>query len=601
MYVKTCKYCGREFESPTPGKQCCNGPHYKTCEICGKEFVVPQNRLYDKTLTCCSKGCSSVKRSRAIKAAKSGKSVKRQNVKTCKYCGRKFVADGIHKVYCSGPHFAICKQCGKKFDITEYFEKHKKAPNFCSKECGRAHANQTIAEKQKDESYEAQKLQKRRQTVLRKYGVDNVSKSEEVKSKIKKSLNDKYGVDNPAKLPQAQKALAEYRKSQDAIKLANAKREETNLQKFGSKYFTQSVDSHLLQGFDQVHADRVASFYKNCESFVKENFDHKPTVKELSEFLRTSWPINELRIELQSKNLVRYNASSMEQEVLAEIKNLGAKVEVVRNDRTQIAPLELDFYFPTYNFAIECNPTATHNSSFGIYDCQPLSSSYHQTKTEMCEKAGIFLLHIFGYQWDYERPQVLSIIRNKLGKNEYRVFARKCEVVDVDSVKAREFLSENHLQGYATSSVRLGLEFEGSLVSLMTFTKRKNSSCNWELTRFCSKQETNVTGGASKLFSSFVKTYKPEQVVTYSNRAYASGNLYDTLGFKQKSKSKPDYVWVDRKTNKAYNRISAQKKNLKKLLHDDSIDLSKTEKQIMEEHNFAQVFGSGTVTWVWSR
>ena len=67
------------------------------------------------------------------------------------------------------------------------------------------------------------------------------------------------------------------------------------------------------------------------------------------------------------------------------------------------------------------------------------------------------------------------------------------------------------------------------------------------------------------------------------------------------TKSNPGYVWVATATDIAYNRVNAQKHNLKHFLHDDTIDLAKTEKQIMEEHGFVQVFDSGTIRWEWSR
>ena len=61
------------------------------------------------------------------------------------------------------------------------------------------------------------------------------------------------------------------------------------------------------------------------------------------------------------------------------------------------------------------------------------------------------------------------------------------------------------------------------------------------------------------------------------------------------------YVWVDELTDIAYNRVNAQKHNLKKFLNDDNIDLTKTEAQIMEEHGFVRVYDSGVITWQWNK
>ena len=168
------------------------------------------------------------------------------------------------------------------------------------------------------------------------------------------------------------------------------------------------------------------------------------------------------------------------------------------------------------------------------------------------------------------------------------------------------FLNTNHRQGFATASNAIGLYVDDELVSLMTFSKArnsissKNSECDtFELVRFCSKLNTAVVGADSKLFKHFIGDHPACTVLSFSDRTHTAGNLYRALGFTENSNSGPGYVWVDTKTDRACNRVNAQKQNIKKFLNDDSIDLSKTEKQIMEEHGFVQVFDSGVITWIY--
>lgn len=178
---------------------------------------------------------------------------------------------------------------------------------------------------------------------------------------------------------------------------------------------------------------------------------------------------------------------------------------------------------------------------------------------------------------------------------------------EVSYTDSKVFLNANHRQGFANSSVRLGLYYQNELVSLMTFGKiRRTIGTNkdvdgWELIRFCNTLNTSVVGGASKLFKHFVDTYHPEVILSFSDRAHTTGRLYQTLGFTEKSRSAPGYVWVDELTDTAYNRVNAQKHNLKKFLNDDNIDLTKTEAQIMEEHGFVRVYDSGVITWQWNK
>lgn len=524
----------------------------------------------------------------------------------CAYCGKLFHPTNIHQKFCDGPHTATCTVCGKEFDCTEYLKRNKKAPVTCSKKCANAERKKTIKEKQKDPNYEKQKLEKRRQTCVEKYGVDNVSKDPTIQKKIVDVLQDKYGVDNPGKLDAAVENKKAYWNDQNRIKLANLKREETNLKRFGARHYTQSTMSHLDQGFDEIHAKRLQKFYEDPESFINQNFKEIPvTTYDLAKFLGTEWPANEKRIFLQERHLVTYRVSSMEGEVCEILRKLIPSIKIINNDRTQVSPLELDIYLPDYKLAIECDPTYTHNSSFRSFDSEPLSANYHKIKTDMCDKAGIRLIHIFGYIWTYKKDQMIDVIKSALGLNT-KIYARCCRLTEVSNKESRTFLNLNHIQGYVNGSVNVGLYYDGELVSLMSFNRirstigqsKADTKNTWELSRFCNKSGISVIGGASKLLKYFENKYHPERVKSYNNRSYTSGNLYRKLGFESIVKNNPDYVWVDIKNDKAYNRVNAQKRNIKKFLNDESIDLSKTEKQIMKDHGFAQVYGSGTITWV---
>ena len=145
-------------------------------------------------------------------------------------------------------------------------------------------------------------------------------------------------------------------------------------------------------------------------------------------------------------------------------------------------------------------------------------------------------------------------------------------------------------------------------VSLMTFSHMRNTigsvtnqfnTDTWELSRFCNKLNTNVVGGASKLFKHFINNYHPSEVRSFSDRAHTRGKLYEQLGFTYDHTSDPGYMWVDLYTDYAYARNNAQKQNICKFLNDPDIDLSKTEVQIMVEHNYVQVFDSGIKLWIW--
>ena len=173
------------------------------------------------------------------------------------------------------------------------------------------------------------------------------------------------------------------------------------------------------------------------------------------------------------------------------------------------------------------------------------------------------------------------------------------------------FLNKNHRQGYMTSKVRLGLRVKGTdeLVSLMTFNKPRkgigktsDDDLEWELGRFCNARNTNVVGGASKLFKHFIENYEYSKIVSFSDIAHTKGNLYDVLGFTAVSESSPGYVWVHMFNDLYLTRTACRKNNLQKLFDDSTIDIeNKTEAMIMAEHGFVQVFDCGVIRWEFSK
>lgn len=559
-YKKICKVCGKEFISKTPGRQICDGPHYRTCEICGKQFEVPRDRLFDNTLTCCSKECSNVKRSKAIKDSIKMKP-KRYNApktvhhKICKFCGKPFDTIFAHKEYCDRKHYQNCLICGKPIEIPYQYLNSKTFGNTCSVEC---------------------RNELRKRTNLKLYGVENYAQTDEWKCRVREIQLE-----------------------------VNKKRTQTMKSKYGvvAISLTDNWLIHHMSNPDKI--TNLRQFIDNPENFITSMYHNQPTVSMLSEDLgiNESSVLNRIH-NVHVEHLINLQYSSMEVEIDEFIHSLDPTIEIIHDDRNAIKPKEIDLYLPKYKLGIECDPTSTHNSSHNFWNTSKdgIDSSYHRIKTDLAEQNDIFLLHIFGYEWNHKKDIVKSIIINLLHKSD-RIYARKCEIKDVDSHTAMKFLDENHRQGALGSSTRLGLYYQNELVSLMTFGKSRHTigkSENYiELLRFCNKLNTTVIGGASKLFKYFIKYYDFNKIISFSDRAHTSGNMYKLLGFELDHISEPGYVWVDEKTDIVYHRINAQKQNIKRFLNDDSIDLSQSETQIMESHGFVKVYDSGTCTWVY--
>ena len=186
--------------------------------------------------------------------------------------------------------------------------------------------------------------------------------------------------------------------------------------------------------------------------------------------------------------------------------------------------------------------------------------------------------------------------------------SRTTYVCEIPHDECKMFLNNNHRQGYTSSKLRLGLrdKLTDELLSVMTFNHIRSTigksntseSTDWELSRFCTKLNTNVTGAASKLFKAFLRQYPRCRVISFSDIAHTKGTLYETLGFNKLHMTNPSYIWSDVYDIKYFHRVSCQKRNLKKLLDDDTIDITDlTEREIMESHGYVRVYDCGVIKW----
>jgi len=262
--------------------------------------------------------------------------------------------------------------------------------------------------------------------------------------------------------------------------------------------------------------------------------------------------------------------SNIQQELYNFLSNVY-NGRIVENDRTQILPLELDFYLPDKKFAIELDGIICHSENFGSK-----SRSYHLNKSTECEKKNIKLLHIFENEWINKQNIVKSIIKSNLGIYDKVIYAKDCKIKEISDEQKNIFLGENHLQGKDISKIKLGLFNDNKLISVMTFSKsRFNKNVEYEMTRFANKLDTKVVGGASKLFKHFIKVYNPVSIISYSDKRYFTGEIYKNLGFNYIEDTSPNYFYFDLKSPlQLLNRMQFQKHKLSNILKEYNSELA---------------------------
>jgi hypothetical protein len=287
--------------------------------------------------------------------------------------------------------------------------------------------------------------------------------------------------------------------------------------------------------------------------------------------------------------------SLLEEKLEADLIASGI-TNFVRNSRSVLDNrYELDFFFPEKNFAIEIHGLYYHSELKGR------SPTFHLEKLQYCEQKNIELVQIFEDEFLNNYDVILHKILYKLGVSKSsKLNARDCEVKKISSKESTSFLKKYHLQGSAPASIHLGLYYQNTLVSVMTFGKpnaskgQKHSDVPYELVRYACSTDFVVRGGASKLLKYFIDMKLCSKILSYADLRWVnrSKNLYTSLGFKLIHASKPNY-WYFKRPEVRYHRFNFTKQKTVKI----GGDPSKTEWQNMQDLGWNRIWDCGNLRY----
>ena len=294
--------------------------------------------------------------------------------------------------------------------------------------------------------------------------------------------------------------------------------------------------------------------------------------------------------------------SQVEIEIEQYIKDLGFSTEHTYF-KSKDRKFEIDIYIPEKKIGIEYNGSYFHKTL--PKDKNSKEKFYHNNKYYACKDLGIRLVSIFEPDWSMRKEKVQQYLSDLLLPTKEKVYARNTKILPIDSHTANLMYEDYHLLGKTTvQQVSYGLMYNGQLISCMSFQKgryKDNNEATWCLTRFVTKSDYVVIGGASKLLNQFEKDYNPSVIISYSDNDYFDGNVYNKLGFTCMGDTKsPRYFWWLENTE--YKREVCQLKNLAKKypdLYEESKQVAgNKEDYIMLSLGAYKVYRSGHTKWV---
>lgn len=381
--------------------------------------------------------------------------------------------------------------------------------------------------------------------------------------------------------------LKHYQEDRVYFRLAN-KTLDRQMESDEEKFVVCKICGKKLSRIDWKHLVK--------HGLTKEEYIEKYGPNTVSNVLKD---LSRKNVKIANMNMVPTYTSKAEKEIMEYITNNGGKCE---KNRKILKGKEIDIYVPDKKIGIEYDGIRWHSQWYGKK--QPF---FHLEKTNLCKNAGIKLIHIFEDEYTYKKDIVLNKISHILGISDdcEKIMGRKCVIKEIDNYTAAEFLDKFHIQGSTSFSVSYGAFYNGNLVAVMSFKRKKADSNNeWELVRFASDYSYVCQGVGGKLFKHFIREFSPEKVLSFADRRWTINedkNVYTCLGFKNDGYTKPSYYYINTKISKhRFHKFGFRKERLLKK-YGDRLSPNMTESEMAKALGFDRIWDCGLIRYVWKK
>jgi len=467
-------------------------------------------------------------------------------------------------------------------------------------------------------------VKKRKQTNQKKYGVDFPSQNDDILEKMlhtnrknhdgilgfntekarlahKKAMNEKYGVDFALQNEDIRKSTRDSLEESTGVRYPFQSKEilikakKAIFKKYGVESYFQSEEFKEFLKENEVRSANELVIEKKTRLILRDkdlfnNFLLKKTLGEAALDLNIHHEtVRRYAIDYDSQYMPGFRSVP---EILISRFLEENQIQALFNKRNIIPPLEIDIFMPEYNLAIEFCGLYWHS------DARIQAKDYHRKKYDLCKNKGIRLLTIFEDEFTKNPDIVFGIIGNFLRLSTETIGARKTILNEIPFETVRNFLNNYHIQGSSPfGGTNIGAYLNNELIGVMIFGKSiRQNGAKCELKRFCTDGR-NFPGLADKMFKFFIRSHCPEQIVSYSDNRWFSGEMYEKLGFKLQSESDFGHYYVSPNFLDRFHPMRFSKKEIKKKFGIDE----GTEKEMMVKLGYHRIYDCGKKKWLWKQ
>jgi len=354
-------------------------------------------------------------------------------------------------------------------------------------------------------------INKKTQSYIDHYGVNNPSQCEEIKNKkrntfeshfnsshyfnssegrgaIKQTMVEKYGVDNYFKTCQI-KNYNKNRFKNGAGDIIKRKIKESNLDT-GFEKLLEKLDNKFEPLFNRSNYIGVGKQLYKFKCLVCGSICYGDMGYQRFPRCYTCNPLISDKGTSIIEGEVQEFVSSIENNIRCRVRDL-------------IYPFEIDIVAIDQKIGIEVDGLYWHSETNGK------NKTYHIEKTRKCRDRGYKLIHIFEDEWRNKKRQVQNKLIFALNKSKYIFDANVCYVNEVDNITKNMFLEKYHICGaYNKKTINVGIYTRNRLLMLICI----NDNEHFEIVRVVNMHNVKINGWCDLLYGYIKKTYNKNNI-----------------------------------------------------------------------------------------